>query len=167
MANINNKLFAYSYLKVNDANLLKQYENSLIVIGSEQQIYQPLTNSYIGIGLTAYNNLQAYISQLKNSDIKESLELLDKSNVSNIYAQYSAEQYASKISGQNGTWIGNQYYEDGTKIYTTSDTLIIRGANPLAYIDGDQTMPADGIGKSFKQSVLSQFSIRIMMALIL
>ena len=153
MANINNKLFAYSYLKVNDANLLKQYENSLIVIGSEQQIYQPLTNTYIGIGLTAYNDLQTYISQLRNGDIAEALSLLDKRNVSAIYAQYSGEQYGQKFGNQsNSTNVGNQHYNEANDLYTISDTLIIRGAAQQHYIENDSTMPDSGIGKSFKQS---------------
>ena len=56
--NDRNKMFAYvpnkSDLTVDNINL---YSNSLIFIGDENQIYQPLTNTYIGIGKTAYNNL--------------------------------------------------------------------------------------------------------------
>lgn len=63
---INNKLFTYvaSYQSaIDNASLIKNnYPNSLVFIGDERIIWQPLTNSYIGLGSTAYSYLNTWIN---------------------------------------------------------------------------------------------------------
>ena len=48
-------------------DMIKQYRDSLILVGDEKQIYNPLTNSYVGIGMTAYNNLIEMINNVSNA----------------------------------------------------------------------------------------------------
>lgn len=66
--NLANKLFAY----IKEANsltpeLAELYQNSLIFLGNEQQIYVPAKQAYVGIGTTAYNNTQTAINELKSA----------------------------------------------------------------------------------------------------
>ena len=136
MANINNKLFAYTYAKINDAELLKQYENSLIFIGEEQQIYQPLTNTYIGIGKSAFTELENQINDVTGNKISEVVSYLNKTNTGKISAQYSEGQFKKLYglgTGPLGTYNSNDYYADD--IYTTSNNVILRGANQFTGIN--------------------------------
>ena len=136
MANINNKLFAYTYAKINDAELLKQYENSLIFIGEEQQIYQPLTNTYIGIGKSAFTELENQINDVTGNKISEVVSYLNKTNTGKISAQYSEEQFIN-LHGSNpgslGTYNTNYYLHDD--IYTTSNNVVLRGANQFTGVN--------------------------------
>ena len=158
MANINNKLFAYTYAKINDAELLKQYENSLIFIGEEQQIYQPLTNTYIGIGKSAFTELENQINDVTGNKISEVVSYLNKTNTGKISAQYSEGQFKKLYglgTGPLGTYNSNDYYADD--IYTTSNNVILRGANQFTGINdgtisGLQNVFANsGINVSIKQ----------------
>ena len=130
MANINNKLFAYTYAPINDAELLKQYENSLIFIGKEQQIYQPLTNTYIGIGKTEFNNLKNQITDVTDNKLADVVDYITKTNTGTIYAQYSQDQWQDKTGGNLGK-LGtyNSQLYTGNDIYTTSNKVVLRGAN--------------------------------------
>lgn len=159
MANINNKLFAYSYAKINDADLLKQYENSLIFLGYEGQIYQPLTNTYIGIGKTAYNNLVNQINDVTGNKISEVVDYLNKTNTGKIYAQYSDPEFNNLYPGGGSGNIGsfNTDIYDANNIYTTSNEIVLRGANqftgiPVADMGGLQNVFANsGINVSIKR----------------
>ena len=65
------KIFAYIEHK-NDLNneIVNKYINSLIFIGDEQQIYQPLTNTYVGIGKSEFDRIlsASSISQVIQTD---------------------------------------------------------------------------------------------------
>jgi len=66
--NIYNHLFAY--IKSNSdltIGMAQMYENSLIFIGDEKQIWQPKTNAYVGIGMTAYNSIFDAVSSSANT----------------------------------------------------------------------------------------------------
>ena len=59
MLEITDNLFGYIAHKSDmTEDVTKKYQNSLIFIGDENQIYQPLTNTYIGVGYSAFNNLR-------------------------------------------------------------------------------------------------------------
>ena len=60
---VTDKLFAYSY-EPPKSSLGKNFENSLVIIGKEQQIWQPLTNSYVGIGLSRFNSVADSINNI-------------------------------------------------------------------------------------------------------
>ena len=66
--NLANKLFAYiKEAKGLTPELAELYQNSLIFLGNEQQIYVPAKQAYVGIGTTAYNNTQTAINELKSA----------------------------------------------------------------------------------------------------
>ena len=153
MANINNKLFAYTYAKINDAKLLKQYENSLIFIGKEQQIYQPLTNTYIGIGKSAFTELENQINNVTGNKISEVVSYLNKTNTGKISAQYSEEQF-DNLYGDNlgplGTYSDNRYRTG--EIYTTSNNVVLRGANKFTGLEDLNDSTISGLGNVFANS---------------
>lgn len=153
MANINNKLFAYTYAKINDAKLLKQYENSLIFIGEEQQIYQPLTNTYIGIGKSAFTELENQINDVTDNKISEVVSYLNKTNTGKISAQYSEEQF-DNLYGDNlgylGTYSDNRYRTG--EIYTTSNNVVLRGANKFTGLENLNDITISGLGNVFANS---------------
>ena len=127
MANINNKLFAYIQTKemanTLSPDIVKQYENSLILINGEKQIWQPLTNSYVGIGTTAYNNLSSYVNDIKLSYIPHVWDnIVNKNVVKNIYGQWAGNE----IEGN----IGSTKYpiQQGSNITKNKDVVIV-GAN--------------------------------------
>ena len=61
MTYIDNKLFTYIQHKSDlTTEIAQRYKNSLIFIGDKQQIYNPLTNTYIGI-LSTYTTYASYL----------------------------------------------------------------------------------------------------------
>ena len=67
-ANIAQRLFAYiQYHDDINENIKNIYKNSLIFIGDEQQIYVPAMETYVGIGMTAYNTTLDTISEIQSA----------------------------------------------------------------------------------------------------
>ncbi len=62
---VTDKIFAYSYNPPTNP-IGDEFENSLIIVGKEQQIWQPLTNSYVGIGLSRFNSVADSINNIPN-----------------------------------------------------------------------------------------------------
>ena len=95
--NIYEKIFTYieskSALNTIGPDILKQYENSLIFIGDQKQIYQPLTNTYVGIGVDAFNALQQQINQSGNN-LTAFNTYMHSDVVNHLYGQYSPEDLA-------------------------------------------------------------------------
>ena len=48
-------------------SMVNQYNDSLIFLGDEKQIFVPLINAYVGIGTTAYENLLSRIGESNNN----------------------------------------------------------------------------------------------------
>ena len=141
--NDRNKMFAYvpskSDLTVDNINL---YSNSLIFIGDENQIYQPLTNTYIGIGNTAYNNLfndyiskidKLYIHSTLNDDNKYYFPILKTAGINSFYYTYLSSRIG--VNPDKQLFIGNL---SGTS-YTSSYSYIYPNSNdenlPLIFAD--------------------------------
>ena len=131
--NDKNKMFAYvpskSDLTVDNINL---YSNSLIFIGDEKQIYQPLTNTYIGIGKTAYNNLfnefkekidKLYIHSLSNSNNTHYFPILKTTGTGSFYYTYLSNRIG--VNPDKQLFIGNL---SGTS-YTSSYSYIYPNSN--------------------------------------
>ena len=60
---ISDKLLAYIHHKSDlSQEIIDKYVNSLIFIGDEQQIYQPLTNTYVGIGKSEFDRILSFSS---------------------------------------------------------------------------------------------------------
>ena len=67
-SNLTQRLFAYMQHKDDlTANIAKIYQNSLIFIGDQKQIYVPLYNAYVGIGMDAYDSISNRIEQVEQN----------------------------------------------------------------------------------------------------
>lgn len=90
-------MFAY----INPSNdltldMVRQYKNSLILLGDEKQFFNPLTNSYVGIGMTAYNNLLSAIQS--GSDKTTALDAhLHQNTVNSIHANFAPSELRPKV----------------------------------------------------------------------
>ena len=97
------QIFAYiydgSYLT---SNITERFKKSLIVLGKEGQIYNPLTNTYIGIGTTEKDKIHAYITAANNK-IDALNTSLTASLVSAIYANWDADDWKSESTYNNIT----------------------------------------------------------------
>ena len=115
--NIASKLYAYIKHGVDiDQNIKQIYYNSMIFIGDEQQIYVPVMDTYVGIGMTAYNNTLDRITALEQK-IDDVANSLSQDLVSRIYANYSFKDltYNSYLTSQDK--IDNNFDESLTTGY--------------------------------------------------
>lgn len=87
--NIGNKLFTYIAHGVDlTTNITTQYENSLIFIGDEQQIFVPKMHAYVGIGMGSYGNTINAINDLNDAIVKLKGDL-NRSLISQMYAGWN------------------------------------------------------------------------------
>lgn len=105
MANLNvniaKKLISYVRHGVDINEDIKAiYNNSLIFIGDEQQIFVPAMNTYVGIGMTAYNATIQRIDDVENQ-IKQLADTLTADLVAKIYPNYSMDEMLG-TNGNNG-----------------------------------------------------------------
>ena len=93
------QIFAYIYdgQQLTPA-ITERFKKSLIVLGKEGQIYNPLTNTYIGIGETQRSNILSYIDAA-NQKIDALNTSLTASLVSGIYANWDAEDWMAAKEG--------------------------------------------------------------------
>lgn len=100
---IGQRLFAYvSHGKNINDRIRQKFAKSLIFIGDEGQIYNPLTNTYVGIGQTAYTNAVTYIEEA-HEKIDALNKMLTSSMVTSIYANWGED-----------TWRDMTYIAEGT-----------------------------------------------------
>lgn len=141
-SNIGQRLFAYTYHgNVINETIAEQFKKSLIFLGYEGQIWSPLTNTYVGIGKTAYDITTAY-TVLAHEKIDALNTALTSSLVSGIYANWGEDDWATaqgigendlpSVSGDNA-W--------NTKI-GASNKIVIRGIGDYD-ITKDQRMDAE------------------------
>lgn len=91
--NIANRLFAYIKHGVDISPEIKDvYNQSLILIGDEKQIYVPKYNAYVGISMTSYNITNDRIDALSDR-LDELMDTLSQDLVSKIYPNYSLAEY--------------------------------------------------------------------------
>ena len=74
---IGNKLFAYhssyDWVKQNADSVKTQYPNSIVLIGDEQMLWQPLTNSYVGVPYSKF----AYAYNDAIPDLQERMDAIE------------------------------------------------------------------------------------------
>ena len=100
MFDINDKLFGYiSKSNEMNTNIIQRYKNSLIFIGDEKQIYIPTTNSYVGIGLS-------YFNEVLNNRTNNINKIYIKNIANNSLANPNTTYYFPVISGTTP----NSYY---------------------------------------------------------
>jgi len=134
MTNINNKLFAYIRQASNlSPEIVEQYKNSLIFMGDEKQIYQPLTNSYIGIGTTAYNNLLSHVEYIRNDVLQDLHDNITYRNVvRSISAQWNPDQLPGSTDVVTNVLNNNKEYGSAGNSKTflrAIGDVTVRGAN--------------------------------------
>ena len=115
--NIHDKPFAYIEHK---SDLTEQlcflYKNSLIFIGDEKQIYNPLTNSYVGIGLSSYNTII--------SNFNKYLPLTGGTMTGDIYFQNGGRIFKTNSNGL-GIYSNENIYLRPSSATNTQSGLVI------------------------------------------
>ena len=126
--NIANKLYAYIKHGADISDEIKQvYNNSMIFIGDEKQIYVPVMDTYVGIGMTAYNATIDRISSVENL-LEDLAKTLSTDLVSKVYANYSAEDIT--YLSENASTIGKMNDEDWIKNnWALNNEITLRGVN--------------------------------------
>lgn len=129
--NIASKLYAYIRhgIDIND-NIKDVYRNSMIFIGDEQQIYVPVMDTYVGIGMTSYNNTLNRISDLE-ARIDKVAETLSSDLVSKLYANYSYTDltFNSYIGAEDKSQSLASFMEGGEEFWQLNNEVTIRGIN--------------------------------------
>ena len=125
--NIANKLYAYIHHGADITESIKSlYNNSMIFIGDEQQIYVPVMDTYVGIGMTAYNATINRIAGVEE-ELKKLADTLSSDLVSKIYANYSPEDMSYLTSEDiSSTW-GNQTWVSNN--WALNNEITLRGVN--------------------------------------
>lgn len=75
----------FSYIdKATDLTLdmVSMYKDSFILLGDEKQLYHPLTNSYVGIGQSAYDYLLTKLRNISGANIE--IQVVDRDEWFNI-----------------------------------------------------------------------------------
>ena len=130
MANLNvniaNKLLSYVRHGVDVSDeIARVYNNSMIFIGDEQQIYVPVMQAYVGIGMTSYNNTINRIASVEQQ-IADLANTLTTDMVSKIYANYSLDE----ANGSEGIQKGASTRQPITdKIWALNNEITIKGVN--------------------------------------
>ena len=112
-------------------SMVNQYNDSMIFLGDEKQIFVPLINAYVGIGTTAYNNLLAQIGQ-SNDNLNEYNKYIHNDTVTSIYTQFSPDELESiRSTAANG-----QISVRGITISTQPQTEVVFKANKNVVLKG-------------------------------
>lgn len=127
---IGDKIFSYIDIGADlTLEMVEQYRNSLIFLGDEQQIFQPLTGAYVGIGMTYFNEVKEEI--LKNTEMLMNLdEHIHQNVVNSLWAEYSKEEFDSVFTDASivQKWIAGGYrnYGEGVALMTNQD-IVVKG----------------------------------------
>lgn len=108
--NIANKFFAYIRHQIDldlNPDIVTQYNNSLIFIGDEKQIYAPAMGAYVGIGMTSYNNTLNRIAQVENS-VNDIGNQLAGSSVTKIYPGVDGDGTGQYMNANDYTYLNNE-----------------------------------------------------------
>lgn len=151
MANLNvniaKKLISYVRHGVDINDEIKQiYNNSLIFIGDEGQIYVPAMNTYVGIGETAYTATIDRIAAVEDQ-IRKLAETLGTDLVSKIYANYSSRDLTTMGTGVasattlDETWaLKNDVTIKGVNDYDPTTGFARTPLNPYSITNADGTL---------------------------
>lgn len=158
-ANITNKLFTYVSHGVDINEDIKEiYQNSLIFIGDEGQIYIPMYNTYIGIGNSRFSNIidsavwekgenTASIQSRDTGAIAKGNYSLAHGKDTRAFGDYSeAGGFESIASGDKSTAIGdrnialgNSAFAEGSETVAYGIGTHAEGISSYAYGKGSHT----------------------------
>lgn len=158
--NISDKVFTYidSYVGMPESELIQmynQYRNSLIFIGDEQQIYNPLTGAYVGIGLSRFNkaiqDLDNNTSKIINLD-----NHIHQNVVNSLWVDFSEDELNTAFPNSNapirqiaGNNISHQSGKGKYQLMTNQD-IVIKG---LFDTDGTQKRDVDELGNQYTNTL--------------
>ena len=141
-------------------SMVNQYNESLIFLGDEKQIFVPIINAYVGIGQTAYNNLLARIGQ-NDDQLLEYNKYIHNDTVTSIYVQFSPEE----IEEARSHAIDNILSLRNEKIGERSRSETVFKANKNIVLKGfdDYNLPSgiDELGRSVSTSNTSGITVNI------
>ena len=139
-ANITNKLFTYVSHGVDINEDIKEiYQNSLIFIGDEGQIYIPMYNTYIGIGNSRFSNIidsavwekgenTASIQSRDTGAIAKGNYSLAHGKDTRAFGDYSeAGGFESIASGDKSTAIGDRNIALGNSAFAEGSETVAYG----------------------------------------
>jgi len=127
---IGEKIFSYiaNGSELNE-NMVAQYQSSLIFIGDEQQIFNPLTGAYVGIGLTRFNQVAQSLSN--NTKMLTYLDQHIHGNVVNsLWVEFNREQFNDKFNSpsvQPANIAGHQLAAGDENMLMTNQDIVIKG----------------------------------------
>ena len=100
--NLTQRIFAYiSHSGDLNARLAQVYENSLIFVGDEKQIYVPKFGAYVGIGMTSYNNTVGRIDNIAEQ-LAELKKTMNETAVKKLYVDFGVPAMDGDTQIQNG-----------------------------------------------------------------
>ena len=174
--NIAEKLFAYIRHGKDITPEIKQvYNNSLIFLGDEQQIYVPVMNTYVGIGMTAYTNTLQTINELE-AKVDALSQSLASDKISKVFVDWNWEEAAKYFDGDEpvvrsqDAWAGmfalnNEITFKGVHDYDPATHMSYAYTNKSFVaigVDGDlETVPSKNAAWSYSQSYLATSGITI------
>jgi len=160
---IGNKMFAYidNHSELTQS-MVNQYNDSLIFLGDEKQIFVPLINAYVGIGQTAYENLLSRIGD-SNNNLNEYDKYIHNDTVTSIYAQFSPTELEIARNDTNNvnhriTVRGISIDEEITSytIFKANKNVVLKGFNDYGLVDGK-----DELGRVVNTSYTSGINVSI------
>lgn len=128
--NIGEKMFAYIDVAGDlTLDMVQQYKNAMIILGNEKQLFNPLTNSYIGIGQTAYEYI---LGKLTSGDGRiEGLDAhLHQNTVNSIYSNFAPEELLPHLPDTS------VYIEIGDQVVTSNNYRYQLQANKDVVLKG-------------------------------
>ena len=99
-------------------DMVSMYKDSFILLGDEKQLYHPLTNSYVGIGQSAYDYLLNKIRNISGANLE--IQVVDRNEwfnitMNNTYTNGFSDSYTSTSLNYNpGLEILRTSYFEGT-----------------------------------------------------
>jgi len=130
--NIGEKIFAYiAQAGLLTSSMVEEYKNSLIFLGDEKQIYIPVTNSYVGIGQTAYDTILNAI-QTNGSDLNTLYDHVHQNVVNTVSAQFTQAELEAMIpdTSHTYTWGGETVTRNNYKYQLKANQdMVLKGVN--------------------------------------
>ena len=125
-------------------SMVQQYNDSLIFLGDEKQIFVPLINAYVGIGTTAYNNLLERIGQ-SNDNLNEYNKYIHCDTVTSIYTQFSPTELETfrqaSVNGQvNVRGISISEQPQTEVVFKANKNIVLKGLNDYNLPNGEDEL---------------------------
>lgn len=120
--NIAKKLFAYIQHKADlTQEMVDMYNNSLIFLGDEKQIFVPVMNTYVGVGMSSYNTIIDELNRI-SSNMTNINSSLNKNTVTKIYSQIDKSEDTSQI---------------GVEPYYLNNEITVKGIDSYVWANGE------------------------------